>query len=795
MFIQYLKTAWRNLTRQRLYSIITIAGLALAMACVIIVIQFVRHEYGYDRFHPNAGRIFRLARQDQEVDGREYGRAVGKSLQAEWLQSRLPEVEKAIRVYDGYKRTVKAGEIELEGRFRFVDPDFADIFSYPVRAGDLKAVLRDPSQVAVTREFAGRLFGSRNPVDQVLRWNGRLDLKIGAVLDDPPHPSYLTFDAIGSTLALPSVPVWTMKDGSYWTEIYVLLKSAAMAASVEPKLMGVLGETWPRGDTVRTKTVSYSLQPLTQLHFSHLFDEPENTGDASSGVFLLIIVGFLLFLAGSNYINLAAARGLKRSKEIGVRKTVGASRRAIFSQFITESLLCAAAGLVLAFFLAWTGLPLFNSLARTSLSLNPVRDPAMVLFLLGLILVVGTAAGAYPAAILSACRPALIFRGLSDRRTKRAGFRKALLVFQFAVSTVLAVLIFVILGQVDFMQASARRLAPAGTIDISVRALRERAPAFKNEVSLIPGVEYVSLGTSTPDQDYEYTHPVLPEGAPDGGETPMNVFWVDADFFKAFPVPFIRGENFPGPEGAGETPAIINRAASRVLGWSDPIGKRLRHQIGDNFENAVVVGVVEDFHMESMRKTIAPMLFCFANFRDSYFRAAVRISSREISKTIAAIESVWKSFSPDRPFNFTFMDDKISKLYEKEIRSGRVIGFAGGLAVVIACLGLFGLSAFVTESRTKEIGIRKTLGASTSRIVVFLSKEFLRLVAVGILAAVPVAFLLARSWLSGFAYRISPGPAVFLPAVLLMLAVSWLSISSQTIKAACEDPVKSLRYE
>ncbi len=839
MLKNYLKITLRSLRRRKGYAALNIAGLAVGMACCVLIGLYVRHELSYDRFHANADRLYRVAQTKPMGAMAGTGAALGPALAEDF-----PQIEAAMRFIRNDKRVAvehpETGEVrrfEEEG-FVYADPAVLEAFPFPLVQGDAASALARPGTVILTEETARRYFGDADPMGRTLRLEGGgepFPLTVAGVVEDVPNASHLSFDLLtgyDTFKAEQGIPV-EQQFTSYWWPwgwTYVLLEDGADAEALEALLGGFAERR--RGD----RTFVPFLQPITRIHlYSDLSGEWEANGSAQVvGVFAAIAL-FVLLLAGVNFVNLATARAAERAREVGVRKAVGAGRGQVARQFLGEALLLTGVALALALVIARAGLPAFNALAGTSLSL-PYGAPVFWGALLGVFLLVGLGAGGYPALVLSGFDPARVLKGSASGRSAAGGarLRKGLVVFQFTVSVAL-----IAATAVAFQQLQYLRAAPLGFDEARVAALdlKATAPARPLKEALLrqPGIEAVSFASQRPgfganaevpfeteeDRSYTPSDQIAPEDESAANRTRYQN--VSAGYFSLMDIPVLAGREFSDarPADLGEMlrdeehagpffrgrAKILNRAAVEALGWTpeEVIGKTFRMYTSEGGTlymdtQGPIIGVVENVHTSSMREEIVPMVYEPAGVPGSNGTyglnyALVKLAPGSAAGAMDALEAAWDAVVPEVPFEASFLDEALDNRYEREQRLGQVFAVFALVAIFVACLGLFGLAAYTAQQRTKEIGIRKALGASAASIVGLLSKDFLGLVAVAVVLAAPVAYLGMSRWLEGFAYRIALGPGVFLAAGAAALLIALLTVSYQALKAARTDPTKALRSE
>ena len=804
MLRNYLKTALRVLRAQFGYALFNLLGLAVGMAACLLIVLFVRHELSYDRYHTQSDRIYRLV---EVIEGAEESSSVPFPT-GPTLQETFPHlVEHAVRFFNFQAPTLTlsyeppGGSLRRfnEPRLFFADSTVFEVFDFPLQRGDPRHVLAEPNTIIVTRAMAQKYFGDADPIGKVLQFEGRHDLRVTGVLGDIPDASHFQLDALISFESLKPIN-GEIPDTWYWNPCwtYVLLREGVGPETLEDQFPDFV--TAHFHPAIVDKTSMY-LQPLTDIHLhSHLDFEIEANSSMAYVYIFSVIAGFILLIACINFMNLATARSARRAQEVGVRKAVGARRGQLVRQFLGESVGLSLLALLLAVPLARSLLPVMNRMAHTSLTLDLTDGWLMG----GLVLVaigVGLGAGVYPALLLSAFDPTQVLKdslplGMQGRS---ALLRRVLVVVQFALSIVLIVGAIVAFQQLRFLQNA--RLGFDQEQVVMVPMLRSELPmrygAAKDELLTHPGVRAVTIAEDVLGSKYQ-TGTYRPEGMNDPQQY-LRMF-VHDDFVEVMGIELVAGRSFSKRRDYGGDPAksvvLINEAMVEHLGWETPeqaVGKMLAR-------GTEVVGVTRNFHYASLRQRVGP--FVLHRLHDqpdmlSFFGRylAVRIGPDDVPRTLAHIEATWKAFAPHQSFDYFFMDEDLDRLYRAEATLGQLAAAFAILAIAIACLGLFGLVAYTVTQRTKEIGIRKVLGASAPSILALLAKDFVRLVGVAFVLAVPVAYLCVDQWLGGFAYRVVLRPWVFVVAGMLVLLIALLTVSVQSLKTAFASPAQSLHHE
>jgi len=793
MLRNYLTVAVRNVLRQKGYSFINICGLALGIAFCVLVLLYVRDELSYDRFFEKADRIFRVNATSQNPEG-DFYRTVIPPPAAPALREAFPEVEVVTRLAARSRVVLRVGEQAYqEDRFFLADASFFEVFSFSFLQGDAQTALTEPGSLVLTESMARKYFGDANPLGQVITFENEIELTVAAVIEDVPSNSHLTFD-FPATLETPGLgrAGWLNNWGSSSTMTYVLVRPDALPEVLEAKLPRFV-DTNMASSLDDNETYTLSLQALSRIHlYPHRPAEQVWGASNLRYVYLFSILSLLILLiAGINYINLATARALKRAREVGVRKVLGANRQQLVRQFLGESSLLVGAAIIMTVLLVGLSLPFFNTLTGKAISTTALADPALLMGLLGIWVLVSLIAGSYPAFYVAAFRPADVIRGKARGWGRSTLQRNSLVVVQFTAAILMIVGTLVVQQQLTFMRHKSLGYDAEQVLVVPLRdqAVLQSTAVLKQEWLTIPGVRAVTFSSGVPNA-VGWHSTARWEGAAEEEALEVNHIMIDFGFMETFGFEVIAGRGFNRAFPGDSTAAyVLNEAAAEAIGWAEPVGKKFT--IGDR--EGLVIGVVKDFHYESLRQPIGPLVL---HFGDQLYRmASLKIQPGQVPGTLKAVAATLQRFATDRPFEYYFLDETFDELYRTEARFGQITTHLTVLALILACLGLLGLTASVVENRTKEIGVRKVLGASIPNLVVLLTSEFTRLVLIAFIIAAPLAYFAARRWLESFAYHISLGFGLFFLAGGLVILVAWLTISYQAIKAAFADPVKSLRYE
>lgn len=792
MIKNYLKIALRNFLRHKGYTFINVSGLAIGIACCIIIILFVQNELNYDKFHANGDRIYRVLRQaNDEGNFRNIGVTSGPYADA-LLTDYPADIEAAIRVMPNDGLVSYGDKSFREERFYFAAANFFQFFSYPLLEGKPGQVLQDPNSVVISREMARKYFGEEDPIDKVLAYEKQWEFKVTGVFDKFPGNSHLSFDFVAS-LAPVEAMSWFKRWWNNALFTYVQLKPGIAPQALEAKLPDFMDKYF--GDHFRKtgKSIGLVLEPLEDIYFDHeiTFDFIPH-GDRQIVYAFSAIALLILLIAAINFMNLATARSVNRAMEVGMRKVMGAHRRHLIVQFIGEALALSLVAMFLALVLVEFLLPYCNQLFQLNLSLD-YSDGRLALAFLGATLIVGILSGSYPAFFLSAFQPVKTLKGKTGAASRGTVLRKALVALQFGVSVFLVICTLVIFRQLDYV--SSKKLGfnkeQVALVRINNSEFRRNRENFKSELLRQAPVKSVSLMSGEPGGFHDnFAFDV--EGIVDGSRR-LRTVYTDYDYCKTLGLEIVVGRDFSPEYGTDSTAMLLNETAVKSFGWTndEALGKHLFINLLDSLQRTVI-GVVKDYHFTSLKNEIEPLAI---SIYPDHRVAAIRINPANIREGLAAVEEAWQKAAPGYPFEYGFLDESFGRLYKAEQKQREIFSVFAFIAIFVACLGLFGLATYAAEQRTKEIGIRKVLGASEAGIVALLSKDFLKLVMIGFILAVPPGYYMMKHWLQDFAYRITIDAWIFIMAGVIALLIALATVSYQAIKAALANPVESLRYE
>ncbi len=820
MLRNYLLVAMRNLRKQRFYSIINTIGLAIGVAACLIIVLYIIDELSYDRYNEKANRIYRVEAK-VKFGGNDFKMAYRSAPEASALLQDFPEVESVVRFSDQGTYLVKTtdqGENIKEQGGIWADSTFFKIFTVKVLEGNATKALSEPASVAISRKIAEKYYPGKSALGQPIILDNKYHMKVSAVYENIPAASHFHFDILISMYG--DFPVARgARSTSFMNENfteYILLKEGTNAKALEGKLQGFIEKYMgPEiakalgGDFTFKKfrdsgsNYDLSLRPLTEIHlYSNVRGELEPNGSITYVYLFGIVATFILVIGCINFMNLSTARSSNRAKEVGMRKVMGSLRSHLVRQFLMESILITILSFLTAVLVAYIALPMFNNLAQKNLVL-PFGNVNFYLILLGGCLFVGFLAGIYPSFFLSAFKPINVLKGHVALGMKSGFVRSSLVVFQFVISIFLIVGAIAVNRQLHFMQNKKLGFEKDQVIIIhDAYALRpNNAEPFKNEVLKLSSIESGTISGFLPveKEAWRSNNSVWKAGNQPTAETMVStqVWSVDYDYINTFKMNVSKGRAFSNEFKSDSSAIIINKIAASRLGLGeDPIGKKVSSFDGpadlDHIITYTIIGIMDDFHFSSMKEGILPLGLILGKSDGS---VCFRFKPNQAKNVIESIEKIWKGLAPGQPFQYSFLDEDFAEMYFAEQRLGKIFTLFAGLAIVIACLGLFALTAFTAEQRTKEIGIRKVMGASVQSIVLLLSQEFGKLIIIAFVVAAPVAWYAIKWWLSGYSYKVEIGWAIYVLSGVMALLIAFITMSFQSIKAATNNPINSLRNE
>lgn len=805
MIKNYFKIAWRNIVRQKGYAGINIVGLAVGIAACLLILQYVAFELSYENFHSNKDRIYRLQQDRYDAGKLSTQWAAGAYAAGNTFKESIPEIEEYVKVVGAGQVIAEVNDqpVKIEKIF-FTTNSFFHVFTYPLLAGDKANALTEPFKAAISESTARTLFGTTNVVGKPLRLNRNSDYTITAVYKDAPVNTQLRPDMLLSyaTFIKFQGPDNNPETAWYWDGCltYLLLRKGADPSAVEKKFVPIVEKQAGEGLKKFNASVTYLLQPLKDIHlYSHYMMEPGPTGDGKTTYLLLGIAFFIAIIAWVNYINLATARAVNRAREVGIRKTIGSQRRQLVAQFLSESALLNLIALVLALLIVLAAIPGFNRISGQQLSFSLMAKSNFWISLAALFVIGVFFSGLYPAFVLSGFRPIEVLKGKLVATKQGSLLRKSLVVFQFAASLFLLIGTVVVYQQIQYMRKQSLGINIDQTLIVTPPIVRtdstylQQMTAFKESIAQQSSVKSVAASTSIPGDAVGWNAGGIKlVGSPESTQKQYRVIGIDYDFMKVYGLKLVAGRTFAKEFGSDSKSVIFNRKGLEQLGFNKPedgLGKRIDFW-GEQY---TIVGVTENFHQQSLREAFEPLILrCIPDVRGFF---SVKTTAGQASQTINRVKAAWAQFFPGNTFEYFFLDDHFAEQYKADQRFGQVFGLFTTLAILVACLGLFGLASFTTLQRTKEIGIRKVLGASVPRILKLLYQEFATLLLFAFVIAVPLAWLMISNWLQGYAFRISVEWFYFVMPFIAIVVIALLTVSFQSIKAALANPVKSLRTE
>ncbi len=798
MIKNYLKIALRNLIKHKAYSVINVAGLAIGITCCFLIISYVVNELQFERFHENRDRIYRVT-TEVNFGGRTDFLAMGTVPLLPIMDDEIPEVEHSVRFSPERNVLISYENNRFqEPNFYFADSTLFEVFTFPLKQGDPNSVLSKPFTMVITEEMAQKYFSDDDPIGKVLKYENEHDFEVTGILQNiPPHTQLRGdfFASFSSKIAFetPDFQSWGRLGETY---NYILLIKGANPSVVEEKIPGLLEK---HVDPGMASIFTFHLQPLKRVYLhSDLMGELRPKGNIGYVYLFSAIAILILLIACINFMNLSTARSMHRAREVSLRKTFGANRQQIINQFLGESIAITSVSLLLSVALFELLLPVFNRFVEKELSTDYLHQIWMIPGLVVITMVVGLIAGSYPAFFLSRFQPVKILKSSTSTSSTKSLLRRTLVVFQFAISITLIVATSVVFSQLHFVKNTdlGFEMDHVVILQMDTPIVQQQYEPMKRELLQDPNIIDVAGAFSLPANGRLMKTGVTAEGLYPEKIPPMQAVSVDYDYVDVLGLEMVQGRNFSKEFSTDERQAVIlNQTAVNTLGWQDPIGKQFSVPGECTIEHgdAYVIGVVKDFHLRSMRETIEPM---FMFIKPSLYQLlAVRVKPQDISGALASIERIWGTYAGSTPFNYSFIEEDFDEMYRSEAKLSQIFTAFSLLAVFIGCLGLFGLTAFAAEQRTKEIGIRKVLGASVTNIVGLLSKEFVILVIAANVIAWPIAYYSMNKWLENFVYHIEMSVFTFVMAALIALVIAVGTMSFQAIRAALSNPVDALRYE
>lgn len=799
MLKNLLKISIRTILKDRTYSLLNVTGLTIGITCSMFLLMYILHELSYDRYHENAKNIYRVVSNIKETDNA-FTWAVAQIPLADELRDNYPEVQNAVRFFGTGRTIYKNGEKQFyEEEFYLTDSTVFDMFTYKFIHGEPATALDNPFTLVLTETTAKKYFSDiSEAVGQSIQNEAGEEFKITGIIEDVPLNSHFIFDGlISRSTRRDFVGSW----GNFGVFTYIQLPEGYDLSKMYTSFDKIIKERVnPIFEQFGIKIV-YELQPILDIHlYSKIQDEAEEGGDITYIYIFASVAAFMLLIACINYMNLATARSVNRAKEVGVRKVMGSQRRQLIAQFIAESVVIALIAMVISLVLIYVLLPTFNSLANKSLPFSYIFQGPIILSLLAIVIFVGIVGGSYPAFYLSGFSPINVLKGKLTTKGGSAVFRKFLVAFQFMISIFMLISTLIVFDQLQFMRNKDLGFEKERVVRIGMneRALREKSQVLINQLKQMPEISSVGTASSSPGLGIGKLLLKVEDNEGKLVDRGVDLYAADYDFVSTLGMKVVTGRDFSREFPSDTTfGALVNESMVKRMSWENPIGKKFVFSDGnpDTPDNErTVVGVVKDYHQNSLYDPIEPLMILMAPRNGFVF---VRTEEGDVRKSLAAIESAWKEIFPTYTFEYDFLDADFNSQYQADEKRSQIFTAFSGLTIVIACLGLLGLAAFTTEQRTKEIGVRKVIGASVQNLVVLISREFFLLVGIGMIVAFPLAWFFTNDWLQNFAYRIELKGEwpTFILSALLAFIITLMTVGFHVVRAASANPVKSLRDE
>lgn len=807
MLKNYLRITLRNFRRHKGYSFINIAGLATGLAAFAIIVLFVQNELSFDKHHENSADVYRML-LDADVMGQAVLTTASPAPMAATLMDEFPEVALATHIDDYSQMLVTVEDQQYyESDFFLADSTFFDIFTFPLVKGDPKTALVRPNTIVITEEIAEKYFGNDDPIGKTFNVDNRWDFEVTGVMRPVSRNSHFRPDLVGSWLTSSRANDQIWLNNSFYT--YLRLQPGSDPAALEakfpdlirkyvgPQVEQMFGGTYDQAIAAGLK-YDFRVERLTDIYLHPEGSDQLGPVGNIQYVYIMIVIGlFVLTIASINFMNLSTARASNRAREVGLRKVMGSDRKQLIWQFLGESMVMAFVSMILAVGLIFLVLPLFNSTAGTELTLAPW----IFVTLVGVTAITGLLSGLYPAFVLSGFKPVTVLKGSFSSGSKGSFLRSSLVVFQFAISIALLIGTGVVMKQMDFVRSQDLGFDEEQVVVLPIETTEgtEGFDTFRSDVMQFTGVVDAAAASILPGPGHIHTRTVfMGEGAAEGDYMMAAAGEVTPEYFDALGMKLIAGRSFSRDYPSDVDAWVITESAAKEMGWTpEEAIEKLVTRPGANEDNSdrigPVVGVMQDAHFDSFHTPMMPLIFGMRPYNRNYI--VVRIEPARMTETLETLETRWTALEPGYPFRYFFLDQEYQRFYEQDARLGKIYSSFAGLALIIACLGLFGLASSVTAQRTKEIGIRKVMGASVSGIVMLLSREFTRLVLVSCVVAFPVAYFAMKGWLQNFAFATDIGWAVFVVSGLMAFAIALATVGYQSVRAAVADPVKALHHE
>lgn len=791
MLKNLFKTALRNITKDFGYSSLNIIGLTIGIASALFLIIYVADEVSYDRYHEKADRIYRVSSHIRETDD-EFTWIVAQIPFGPQVVLDYPEIQASVRFINFVRAPFKYNDKEFyEENFFYADTAVFEVFTYTFLKGDPKTALMEPNTMVLTETVANKYFGDEDPIGKTLV-SGEESYRITAVIEDVPMNSHFRFGALSSRKTLPSdfVGSW----GNFGVFTYLLFPEGFDVSGFQVKMQEMYGKYMAEIFERRGISIEYVLEPITKIHLTSTNPgEPEPTGSMTYVYIFSIVAFFLILIAAMNYMNLATARSARRAREVGLRKVVGSNRLSLVLQFLSESTTLTVISLILSIVLVALLLPQFNLLAGKNFDLSVIQSPVVILSAISVIVIVGIIGGTYPAFYLSRFQPTTVLKGEVTKGSSGNLFRKVLVIFQFLISVSMIICTLIVYKQLNFLKTKDLGYDQTNILSIGLtnRNMVRSYPVFKQKLldnTLIKSV----ASTNTPMGVGSGKNLLSVESEEGMVERGINLAVVDHDFIETLGIKMVKGRDFqsdiPGDTLNG---VIVNETFVKRMNWTEPLGKRVE-TLNNAFLRAKVVGVMQDYHQTGMYNEIETLMLLYRPFNRIVY---IKLADNNRQESIRFIEQTWKELYSEQPFEYQFLSDTFKNQFEADEKRGFIFTLFTILAIIIACLGLFGLASYTVERRTKEIGIRKVVGANEGSIVGLISKEFILLVGISIVIAIPVSYYFMNGWLSNYVYRTNLSVFIFILAATISIVVTFVTISIKAYRAATMNPTESLRTE
>lgn len=788
MFKNYLKIAFRNLIRYKSHTLINVIGLAVGIAATIFILLYIQFELSFDNFHENSDNIYRVSIIHKHKDAREYDSPQFTPPIGPAMKKDIPEVADFARISVNRTSYLQSGgHIQKVQGIRHADASLLDIFSFPVIQGNPAKMLVEPFSIVLTQQTAQLIFGTKNAIGEMIKMDDGDLYKVTGIVEKPPENSHLRFNALISFSTLYNQSGWYMNwNGGNQYTTYIKLVAGVKPSVVNGKFPGFLWNYINKDySTIGIKLEAY-LQPVRDIHLFH----SESGGLGILKIVILSVIAILiLIMACINFINLSTARSGTRAREVGIRKVLGAGKRSLIGQFLIESMIVTTVSFAIAILLVELFHPAYTNLIGYNLKMLNLFDPIQLGALLLIIIIVGIIAGGYPAFYLSTIQPVKSLNGIFKSGRTKSKARNSLVVIQFLISITLIIITIVVNKQLSFVRSKDLGFNKEQILVIPLpgEEIQTKSSLLKEEFRRLPAIKNVTASSAVPIRNFTRNGYI-----PEGYKTPMMIHVVDVDenFLNTFDIQLIQGRNFSPEFATDKNSYLINESLAKALGWGAPIGKNIERNGSHQ-----VIGIVKDFHYATFYNKIKPLIISNKPWANRFLNLSIKIDSENIPETLTSIEDTWKKLIPDKPFKYSFLSESFDNLYRIEQKFEKIFLYFSMIALTIALLGLYSLVSFSTEQRTKEIGIRKVLGASTIKIIKLLSIEFVRLVAIANFIAWPIAWLVAKKLLQHFAYKIDIGIGIFFVAGTLAFMIALITVSYQAYRAAATNPIDCLRYE